>query len=73
METYSIGDLVKLKGFLKTDPSEIPHAIIVADLGLGKLSVQWTNPKLAIRFAMTNVVEAIEIVNKAGRQNKQKC
>ena len=63
---------MKLKGFLKTDPSEIPHAIVVADLGLGKLSVQWTNQKLAVRFAMTNIVEArkIEIVNKAGRQNK---
>ncbi len=47
-----IGDLVKLKGFDRTDPNEIPHGLIVANFGLDKFKVKWLNEDLAHRFAL---------------------
>ena len=47
-----VGDLVKLKGFNVTNPNEIPHGFIVADLGLNKFKIKWLNPALAARWAV---------------------
>tara|TARA_R110000824_G_scaffold29140_1_gene97238 strand:- start:2899 stop:3111 length:213 start_codon:yes stop_codon:yes gene_type:complete len=51
-----IGDLVKLKGFNKTDPNEIPHGLVVANFGLDKYKIKWLNEKLAYRFALMPIM-----------------
>ena len=59
-----VGDLVKLKGFELTNPNDIPHGFIVADLGLNKYKIRWLNPELATRWAMTSKtpIEKIELI-----------
>ena len=51
-----VGNLVKLKGFNLTHPNDIPHGFIVADLGLNKYKIQWLNPELAARWAMSPIM-----------------
>tara|TARA_Y100000034_G_C6836207_1_gene377909 strand:- start:179 stop:379 length:201 start_codon:yes stop_codon:yes gene_type:complete len=60
-----IGDLVKLKGFKSTDPNDIPHGLIAADLGLNKYKVTWLNEEIASRWAMSAIVpiEKLELIN----------
>tara|TARA_R110002020_G_scaffold423514_1_gene632604 strand:- start:1418 stop:1612 length:195 start_codon:yes stop_codon:yes gene_type:complete len=59
-----VGDLVKLKGFELTDPNDIPHGFIVADLGLNKYKIRWLNPELATRWAMNSItpIEKLELI-----------
>jgi len=60
-----IGDLVKLKGFKSTDPNDIPHGLIAADLGLNKYKVRWLDEEIASRWAMSAIVsiEKLELIN----------
>jgi hypothetical protein len=51
-----VGDLVKLKGFKLSNPNEIPHGFIVANLGLNKYKVRWLNLELAARWAVTPIM-----------------
>ena len=51
-----VGDLVKLKGFKLSNPNEIPHGFIVANLGLNKFKVRWLNLELAARWAVTPIM-----------------
>ena len=59
-----VGDLVKLKGFELTNPNDIPHGFIVADLGLNKYKIRWLNPELATRWAMNSItpIEKLELI-----------
>tara|TARA_R110002110_G_scaffold204473_1_gene415814 strand:- start:6240 stop:6440 length:201 start_codon:yes stop_codon:yes gene_type:complete len=61
----NIGDLVKLKGFKSTDPNDIPHGLIAADLGLNKYKIRWLNEEIASRWAMSTIVpiEKLELIN----------
>ena len=56
-----VGDLVKLKGFERTNPNEIPHGFIIADLGLNKYKIKWLNPDLAVRWAISPVTPATKL------------
>jgi len=60
-----IGDLVKLKGFKATNPNDIPHGLIAADLGLNKYKVRWLNEEIALRWAMPVIIEVekLELIN----------
>jgi hypothetical protein len=60
-----VGDLVKLKGFNITDPNEIPHGFIVADLGLKKFKIKWLNPALAARWAVSTITpqDKLELIS----------
>ena len=51
-----VGDLVKLKGFKLSNPNEIPHGFIVANLGLNKYKLRWLNLELAARWAVTPIM-----------------
>jgi len=51
----NVGDLVKLKGFKHTDPNEIPHGFVMADVGLNKYKIKWLNLDLAARWALTSI------------------
>ena len=51
-----VGDLVKLKGFKLSNPNEIPHGFIVANLGLNKYKVRWLNLELAAQWAVTPIM-----------------
>ncbi len=57
-----IGDLVKLKGFKSTDPNDIPHGLIAADLGLNKYKVRWLDEEIASRWAISTIVPIEKLV-----------
>jgi hypothetical protein len=59
-----VGDLVKLKGFDNSNRNDIPHGIIVADLGLEKYKVSWLNKEIAQRWAISPIVpqEKLELI-----------
>jgi len=59
-----VGDLVKLKGFKVSNPNDIPHGFIVADLGLDKFKIKWLDPDLAARWAMSPItpIEKLELI-----------
>jgi len=61
----NIGDLVKLKGFSKTNQNDIPYGVISADLGLNKFIVKWTDKNIAQRWALPSIMsmEKLELVN----------
>ena len=63
----NVGDLVKLKGFNLSNPNDVPHGIISADLGLNKFKVRWLNDEIANRFAVSSIVpvEKLELINKS--------
>lgn len=60
-----VGNLVKLKGFNLTNPNDVPHGFIVADLGLNKYKIKWLNPELATRWAMSPIMpsEKLELID----------
>ena len=60
-----VGDLVKLKGFEKSNKNDIPHGIITADLALNKYKVRWLNQEIAKRWAISVIVpsEKLELIN----------
>ena len=60
-----IGDLVKLKGFKYTNPNDIPHGLISADLGLNKYKVKWLNKEIALRWALPMIIsiDKLELIN----------
>ena len=62
---FKIGDLIKLRGFKKLDINETPVGIIVANLGLGKYKVNWTDTIIAKRFALTEIMdeESMDLIN----------
>jgi len=61
------GDLVKLKGFDKTNHNDIPHGIIITNLGIGKVKVRWLNKTIAIRWQLTDIIsiKKLALLNKA--------
>jgi len=67
----NIGDLVKLKGFDKTNQNDIPHGVISADLGLNKFVVRWLNENIAQRWAVPAImpIEKLELINSAKELN----
>ena len=67
----NIGDLVRLKGFKLSDPSEVPYGL-VEHAGFPNAKhcrVQWLSKDIANRFALTKLVEKIklEIIHKASQ------
>ena len=71
----NIGDLVRLKGFKLSDPSEVPYGL-VEHAGYPTSQhcrVQWLNTNIAERFALTKLVEKIklEIIQKANQSPKK--
>ena len=59
-----VGDLVKLKGFKVSNPNDIPHGFIIADLGLKKFKIKWLDPDLAALWAMSPImsIEKLELI-----------
>ena len=66
-----VGDLVKLKGFNRSHRNEIPHGIVLADLGLRKYKIRWLNLILAKRYALPVImpINKLELINGAHIQS----
>ena len=64
-----IGDLVRLKGFKLSDPSEVPYGLVE----YASWRVQWLNTDIAERFALTKLVEKtkLEIIHKASQSQSK--
>jgi predicted membrane GTPase involved in stress response len=62
---FKIGDLIKLKGFKKLDINETPVGIIIANLGLDKYKINWTDDRIARRFGLTAVmhIDKMELIS----------
>ena len=60
-----VGDLVKLKGFKITNQNEVPHGVISADFGLGKVKVMWLNEEVAATWALSKMMDTdkLEVIN----------
>jgi len=69
-----VGDLVKLKGFGRSHRNDVPHGIIVADLGLKKYKIRWLNLILARRYALPVImpINKLELINSSARQSEPK-
>lgn len=69
-----IGDLVRLKGFKLSDPSEVPYGLVeYASWRADHCRVQWLNTDIAERFALTKLVEKtkLEIIHKASQSQSK--
>ena len=65
----NIGDLVRLKGFKLSNPSEVPYGLVEHAGNTKHCKVQWLNKDIANGFALTKLVEKIklEIIHKASQ------
>jgi len=59
--TFSIGDLIKIRGFKRLPLNETPIGIISANLGLDKYKVDWTNKNIARRHGLRDIVISSKI------------
>ncbi len=62
-----VGDLIRLRGFDLSHRNDIPHGIIVAELGLKKYKISWLNQEIAKRWAVAVIMheEKLELLNGA--------
>tara|TARA_R110000824_G_scaffold232791_3_gene420974 strand:- start:17813 stop:18037 length:225 start_codon:yes stop_codon:yes gene_type:complete len=69
MTDINLGDLVTLKGMLKT--KEKPIGMVKRKWATKDLEIFWLNENLAKRYAVTNIVSPskLEIVSKANQQS----
>jgi len=60
-----VGDLVKLKGFKNSDPNDIPHGLICADLGISVYKIKWLDEEVATRWALKTVMpsDKLELIS----------
>ena len=57
---FQTGDLVALKGFKRLAIQEKPIGIVVGKTYDGYILVNWTNKKLANRFALKKIIFRIQ-------------
>jgi len=67
---FEVGDLVRLKGFKRAKPEDVPYGMVMYDKTIyhNKLiNVKWLNKDVADRYVLSTYVEVekLELLQKA--------